>query len=301
MNKLTVFTPTYNRGYIIGKLYESLLKQTVHDFEWLVIDDGSTDNTKDIITKMMNEDCPFLIRYYFVENGGKQRAINEAVKIIDSEYVFIVDSDDILVNTTIEKILLWINDSDLDDTFAGVSGLKGDMDKRPLKGIPSFQGDYIDCTNLQRKQFNLSADMAEVYKTKILKQYPFVVWPNEKFVPEALVWDAIAEDGYKLRWHKDVIYLCSYLDDGLTKGSWKLLRDNPMGYARLFEHNANLSNNKRAKLKNIMQMDSCLILAKELKYLRKSNNSFYGLILLPFGYLLSCRRKKQFIKYINNI
>lgn len=299
MNSLTIFTPVYNRKVLLIRLLESLCDQTSNSFTWLIIDDGSTDGTESAFNEAVAEKNPeFRIRYIYKENGGKQRAINDAVSIIDTEYIFIVDSDDILVPDAIEKVLEWINEPVIDKRFAGVSGVKGNFDGRALSGVPNFDGDYIDCTNLERKEYNLHADMAEVYRTDILKKYPFEVWPEEKFVPEALVWDKIAEHGYLIRWHKDIIYLCDYLEEGLTKGSWKLLRDNPMGYAMLFEHNCAYSKNKIGKVKNIIMMDSCLILASNLNYLTRSNYKYIGLALLPLGFLLSLRRKKQFKKYI---
>ena len=298
MNKLTVFTPTYNRAYIIKNLYDSLLKQTCTDFEWIVIDDGSTDETRELFAEILSSDHPFPIRYVYKNNEGKQRAINDAVKIIMSEYIIIVDSDDILTEDAVEKVVKWINDPDIDENYAGVSGVKGDLNGQPLRGIPAFEGNYIDCKNTDRSKYNLYADMAEVYKTDILRKYPFDVWTNETFLPEALVWDAIAADGYKLRWYKDVIYLCDYQPDGLTKGSWNLLKKNPMGYARLFDHNADLSTNLKDKLRYVWQMDSCLILAGETGYLKKCRNKVMGIVLLPAGYLLAERRKRQFKKYI---
>lgn len=298
MNKLTIFTPTFNRAYTIDRLYKSLLNQSSHDFEWLVIDDGSTDSTKEYFSELLLRKQDFPIRYIYKENGGKQRAINDAAKMVESEYTFIVDSDDFLTEDAVEKVLEWINDPEIDEKFAGVSGIKANMKGQPLNGEPVFDGEFVDCTNLERLEYNLNADMAEVYKTEILRKYAFEVWPTERFLPEALVWDSIAQDGLKLRWHRDIIYLCNYQSDGLTKGSWKLLRDNPMGYALLFDHNACLSQTMKSKVKNAIQMDSCLILAGNIKHIRKCKNYLLGLLLMPAGYLLSLRRKTQFKKYI---
>ena len=105
--KVTVFTPTYNRAYIISELYESLKKQDFTDFEWLVIDDGSEDHTEDLFKQWQNEYNDFPIRYYKVNNGGKHRAINKATELAKGELFFIVDSDDKLVSDALEKIVSW--------------------------------------------------------------------------------------------------------------------------------------------------------------------------------------------------
>lgn len=297
MNRVTVFTPTYNRGHIIHKLVNSLLHQTVFDFRWLVIDDGSEDDTEKIFSELRNTKPPFELRYIKVPNGGKQRAINKAVSLIETEYVFIVDSDDYLTPDAMEKVLSWINDNDIDDGFAGVSGVKGTDAQTPVGNRKHlFPGGYIDATNLERKEYGLELDMAEVYKTEILRRYPFEVFENEKFVPEATVWDRIAQDGYKLRWHQDIIYICEYLTDGLTKGSWRLLKNNPVGYARLFD--TQLSTEKKGKWKICLQMVCCLILAKRWNLIFKSNDPLRAVLCTPAAWLLSLRRKMQFHKYV---
>ena len=110
--KITVFTPTYNRGYIIENLYKSLQKQTFTDFEWLVVDDGSIDNTEELFDRWKKEDNNFNIRYYKKENGGKCRAINYALDKAKGELFFTVDSDDYLTNDALEKINKWENELD---------------------------------------------------------------------------------------------------------------------------------------------------------------------------------------------
>ena len=105
--KITVFTPTYNRAYIIENLYRSLQRQTVKDFEWLVIDDGSTDNTQELFDKWISEENAFPIRYYKQRNGGKCRAINRALDLAQGELFFTVDSDDYLTKDALEKVMRW--------------------------------------------------------------------------------------------------------------------------------------------------------------------------------------------------
>lgn len=240
--KITVFTPTYNRGYIIENLYKSLQRQIFTDFEWLVVDDGSKDNTEELFDVWKKEDNNFNIRYYKKENGGKHRAINYALKIIKSPYVFIVDSDDILTNDAILTINSWIDTID-DENIAAVSGLKGYNLNQPIGDISFFSGNnYIDVSNLERDKLNMNFDMAEVYKTSILKKYPFPEYDGENFITEGIVWDRIAHDGYQIRWFNKIIYICDYLDDGLTKSGRKIFIDNPKGYAQYVNQNIDYKN-----------------------------------------------------------
>ena len=105
--KITVFTPTYNRAYIIEDLYRSLQRQTYTDFEWLVVDDGSADNTQELFAAWQQEENPFPIRYYKQENGGKCRAINRGLEMAEGELFFTVDSDDYLTDDALEKVVAW--------------------------------------------------------------------------------------------------------------------------------------------------------------------------------------------------
>lgn len=240
--KITVFTPTYNRGYIIENLYKSLQRQTFTDFEWLVVDDGSTDNTEELFDRWKKENNNFNIRYYKKENGGKHRAINYALKIIKSPYIFIVDSDDILTNDAISTINSWIETID-NEKIVAVSGLKGYNSNQAIGDISFFSGNnYIDVSNLERDELNMNFDMAEVYKTSILKKYPFPEYDGENFITEGIVWDRIAHDGYQIRWFNKVIYICDYLDDGLTKSGRKIFIDNPKGYAQYVNQNIDYKN-----------------------------------------------------------
>lgn len=223
---ITIFTPTYNRRQLIERLYQSLLSQTQKNFEWLVIDDGSTDNTENYFTDLLAKQQPFPIRYIRQENGGKHRAINKGVQNANGELFFIVDSDDYLTENAIEKINQWVATLDNSHKWAGIAGLKG-YSKDSVVGQHS-RVSYVDAKNSERRKYNLLGDKAEVYFTKVLKKYPFPEIPGEKFISEEIVWNAIARGDYYLRWFSEIIYICDYLDDGLTKDNTKD-RNNPQG------------------------------------------------------------------------
>lgn len=232
MNKvqITVFTPTYNRGYIIEKLYRSLQKQTCDLFEWLIIDDASNDGTEKLFEKWLKERNPFSIRYKRLSvGGGKHRAINEAVKLAHGSLFFIVDSDDTLVETAIQKLIEWEAQIGKKEEFAGVSGNRG-YSVTEIVGT-TFDGDYVDAPFTERVQRNINGDKAEAWYTEILRKYPFPEFEGERFITERVVWDKIGADGYKIRWYNDIIYLCEYLPDGLTRNGDELFRKNPKGAA----------------------------------------------------------------------
>lgn len=230
MNYITVFTPTFNRGYIIENLYKSLTNQTCNRFEWIVIDDGSADNTEEIFGNILGCENKFPIYYYKFENGGKHRAINKAVKLAKGTHMFIVDSDDYIVEDAIETIYKWLEE--INEEFAGVSGLRGYDEKTPMGNIECFKKvSFLDRTNLERKNMNSLNDMAEIYRIDVLRKFPFKEIEGENFITEGTVWDEIAYYGYKIRWYKKIIYICNYLEDGLTNSGKELFINNPKGYA----------------------------------------------------------------------
>lgn len=296
---ITVFTPTYNRAHTLSQLYQSLLKQDCYDFEWLVINDGSTDDTETLFNEWLEKDNPFSIRYNTIKNGGKQRAINQALQLAKGEFFFIVDSDDSLLPHAITFIKNAFKSLPKDDSFIGISGIRGGLDRKPLYRFPSIDSTigYVDANNLERIKYGLQADMAEAFYTEKIRKYTFPVWKGENFTPEAVVWNQMALDGYKLRWFNDVIYLCEYQEDGLTHSSWKLLKNNPMGYALLF--NTQLKSTKGLKdiINLTLQFISCCCLAKKYSYIKECHFRTLSFLLFPLGWLLSLRRQDQFKKY----
>lgn len=210
---ITIFTPTYNRAYTLKRLFQSLVSQTNQDFEWLVIDDGSTDNTESLINSFMLDD-QIRIRYFKQVNGGKHRAINKGVKLAKGELFFIVDSDDYLDNNAVELIsncFLLIEDR---DDIAAVTGLKAYFDGSRVGGDTLFNSGVFSLFYF-RYRLKIMGDLAEVFKTCVLKEFPFPEIENEKFCPEALVWYQIAKK-YNYYFLNEKIYYCEYIADGLT-------------------------------------------------------------------------------------
>ncbi len=295
MYQFTIFTPTYNRAHTLPALYNSLVEQiTNYSFEWLIIDDGSSDNTSEIVNEWIKED-KITINYYKVPNGGKPRAINKAVEWARSPFLFIIDSDDYLADNSIVEFMASECDKIKDDaTFVGVGGLRGHTITAPLK-LPKFDG-YVDATDLERAQYGLNFDCNEVYKIDILRKYPFIVWEGENFTPEQIVLDDMALDGYKLRWHNRVIVISEYLEDGLTKGSWNLIKKNPMGYAMLYDHKLKYHHGLKDRINDVIQMIAQSIIGRNPLYFLQSNAPILASICYPLGICIAIRRMIQYRK-----
>lgn len=215
---ITVFTPVYNRAYIIDKLYESLKLQTFKDFEWLIVNDGSSDNISEVVNTFIDEGI-LKIRFYTQVNGGKHRAINKGVSLANGELFFIVDSDDTIKHDALELLDKHYQQIKNIDEFAGVAGYRCDTKGR---NVYKFRlKETLDCTSLEYSyKFHQIGGLAEAFKTQVLKNYPFPDFPGEKFCAESLVWNRIALK-HKLRIFPEDIYVWNYLEDGLTKGSIK--------------------------------------------------------------------------------
>lgn len=228
MKLVTVFTPTYNRGHLLGRLYESLKAQSDRRFEWLIVDDGSTDDTADIVAPWLaQKELP--VTYIRTENGGKHRAINHGISIAHGEIFFIVDSDDWLAPNAIERIFYWENSIAGEKNFAGVAGLKCSATGEMLG--QTFSEEFLDATSLERKKYKIIGDKSEAFYTEILKKYPFPEFEGENFLTESVVWERIAHDGYKIRWFNEPIYYCEQGADGLTAQGRGIFARNPKGYA----------------------------------------------------------------------
>lgn len=292
--KLTIFTPTYNRAYILGEAYESLKKQTNHNFEWLIIDDGSSDNTENLVKKFMEEEV-IPIQYIKKKNGGQHTALNLAIETVDEGLLMILDSDDTLQENAVEKVLYWA-DTVTDKNFAGVSGLRIHKDGSVIGDKWLAEGDYIDATNLERKRYGLRGDKAEAYFVSVLKKYyPIPVFPGENDVEKGVLWNRIAADGYKIRWFNEGIYYCEYLSDGMTSNIEKNYIKNFQGYTSWVKENYNYQKNYLARIKSIAYyMHIARLKGVSNKYLMESFDINYMSLLFAkvIGELVSFRMKR---------
>lgn len=226
MAEITVITPTYNRGDMLGNLYRSLLGQSVKDFCWLIVDDGSTDGTEGLVEGWIREG-KLDILYRKQENGGKHRALNAGIRMIESRLTFIVDSDDSLPEDGIGIILKYHR------KYGDVPGLCGYSFLRFYGNgevnTAYFRKDGEINTFLQvRINGGIGGDKAEVFFTDVLKEYPFPEFPGEKFMPEDVVWMRMSEK-YAMVHINECVYVSDYLEGGLTKSGRAMKIHSPRG------------------------------------------------------------------------
>lgn len=228
---VTIFTPTYNRKKELEELYKSLLKQTDKDFEWLVVDDGSSDDTNKYINKLIKSN-KINIRYIYKENGGKQSAYNQGLIETKGDIFVCIDSDDILGEKAVEVIK---NDfKKLSKDTAGYAYLQGYIsDKTKIIGT-DFKGIkkayYYDVYG----KYNITGDKLIVLKTNIAKEYPFPMLQGEKFVPEALVYNRISKE-YMLNLSEEILAYKEYLPGGYSNNYFNLVKRNPKGNTLYFK------------------------------------------------------------------
>lgn len=225
MNFITIITPTFNRAYLLENLYKSLCFQTNKDFEWLIVDDGSTDNTREIVDNFIKI-ANFKISYMYQQNKGKHAALNLGIEYINSDLTLIVDSDDYLLDTALENIYQIHLKYQNNNKIAAYAFLKCYPNGNPVIDIDCEEcaHNYID----YRIKNNRPGDMAEVFKTSILKQYKFHIFENEKFISEDTAWIEIAKL-YDFIFINKSIYVCVYKSDGLSANDKKMKFKSPLG------------------------------------------------------------------------
>ncbi len=225
--RVTVLTPAFNRADQLPKLYDSLTRQTCGDFEWLVVDDGSTDGTGELIGGYAAEG-KLSISYLQKPNGGKHSALNYAHPYIQGELVWIVDSDDQLVDEAIETLLSDWEEYRHDPEIAGIVYLRGSDREHPLRGF-TYPGDRLVSTSI-REQVNRRhvPDASQVIRTDIFTQFSFPEFENERFLGESYIWNQIGYR-YKTVYINKVLYICRYLPGGLTRSGRRLRIRCPKG------------------------------------------------------------------------
>lgn len=230
---LTVFTPAYNRAEELTCLYKSLIDQTYKEFEWLIVDDGSKDNTKEIVDKFI-EDNKININYVYKQNGGKQSAYNCGLDACKGDIFLCIDSDDILKSDIIGTIVDDFNGIIQDNSIAGIAYLQSYIsDKEKIIGSV-FPDENMVCTYHEiYNKYGVSGDKLIVLKTDIARKFYFPIIDGEKFVPEALVFNRISKD-YKLLFKNVVAAHKEYLADGYSSNYFDLVKKNPKSNSLYF-------------------------------------------------------------------
>ncbi|WP_312208446.1 glycosyltransferase family 2 protein [Empedobacter sp.] len=267
---LTIFTPTYNRADFLEKLYNSLKPQNNLEFEWLIVDDGSSDNTEEVIYTFSKENI-ININYIKQKNFGKHIAINTGVQNAKGNYFFIVDSDDYLVENAIEKIFENLPKINNREDICGLIFNRINNEGKTIGGENEYNLLETSLYHLKFK-YRLISDKAEIFKTEILRKYPFPYFENEKFSPEALIMYKMSGK-YKILYINEGIYVGEYLDGGLTSNITKIRMNSPKATTLYYKEHFERAENIIEKLK-------CAI-----NYYRFRYNDSFNIEDLPFPYL----------------
>lgn len=233
---ITIFTPTYNRVNTIHRTYHSLCQQSCKDFEWLVVDDGSTDNTEALFLQWQQE-TSFPIRYVKKTNGGKYRAYNVGLREAKGELFFCVDSDDWLPQDSVERIMTYRDQLMDDSNLAGITALKEYPDHNLIgRAYTTGLGQHSLYT---LETMGEGGERSLVFKTSIAQQYPFPEINDEKFMTESVIYDRMEQ--YKFIVSNDILTTCEYQQDGLSSDVRGLMLRNPSTYKLYFAQRIDLT------------------------------------------------------------
>ena len=233
---ITIFTPTYNRAYILSKLFESLQAQTSNNFEWLIVDDGSSDDTRELVEHFITK-ADFKITYIYQKNQGKHIAINTALDKASNLYFFTVDSDDYLINNAIELIFKKLETIENSKNIIGIASpikMVNDID------LPKNQlvSDIIATPFEMKYKHQITGEFTLIYKTEVINKFRYPVFIGEKFIVESYITNRFEKD-HQLLHISESIVVGEYRNDGLTMQSKNLLLNNPKGASLAFCEKAN--------------------------------------------------------------
>ena len=290
MATLTVFTPAYNRAHTLPRTYDSLLRQDCKDFVWLIVDDGSSDNTAELVKCWQKEDNGFEIRYIYKQNGGMHTAHNTAYENIDTELNVCIDSDDCLAEGAVKKILTKWHEVRNND-YAGLIGLDADLNGKLIGN--GFPDGLAETTLSGYYAAGGSGDKKLVYRTDVIKKYPpYPVFEGEKYVALAYKYRLIDQD-YKLAVLDDVLCNVEYQADGSSGTMWKQYLKNPKGFAFWRKVCMQYPTSSKRMVVDCIHYCSSSILAGNCHYIAESPKKWLTLVCSPLGCLLTCFIKKK--------
>jgi glycosyltransferase involved in cell wall biosynthesis len=283
MKSLTVFTPSYNRAYLLPQLYSSLCRQTVQDFVWLIVDDGSTDTTKSLVASWQQQGL-IELQYIYQENQGMHGGHNTAYQNISTPFNVCIDSDDFMPDDAVALILK--NCENLDENFAGIVGLDADKNGKVI-GTPIPENLTAVKLNELYALHQVRGDKKIVYKTAIVEKYPsYPLYENEKFVPLDYLYLLIDQD-YDLKPVNTVLCIVEYQEDGSSMNIFKQYRRHPNGFAFSRINRIKYGSTFKVRFKNAIHLVSSAIFAKDISWLSKSDKPMLVLMSIPFGIVLN--------------
>ena len=276
---LTIFTPAYNRAYTLHLGYEALLRQTSKDFEWLIIDDGSTDNTRELVESWIAEN-KIPIRYHYQENQGMHGAHNTAYRLINNELNTCIDSDDYMPDDAVEKIIaFWRKYGS--KQVAGIVGLDADFEGK-LIGTP-FKENNVPIRLSHFYNQGGKGDKKYVYRSDIICNYPeYPIFQGEKYVSLGYKYELIEQD-YPVLAMNEVLVNVEYRPDGSSLNMFRQYIKNPQGFAFIRKSSMQLAPTAKRRFMEAIHYVSSSLILKNKRFLQESPRKLLTLCAIPFG------------------
>lgn len=283
MKMLTVFTPTYNRSYCLNNCYQSLLRQTCNNFIWLIIDDGSTDHTTELVEGWINEN-KIEIRYHWQENQGMHGAHNTAYELIETELNVCIDSDDFMPEQAVENIVKFWKASGSKEV-SGIIGLDSSIDNKIIGTKLPRNLKTSTLFDLYNKR-GVVGDKKLVFRTELTKNYPYPLFKNEKYVGLAYKYYMLDKD-YELLLLNEILCCVEYLPDGSSLNMFNQYSKNPNGFAFYRKELMKLPfASKSFKFRQAIHYVSSSLYIKNWKFLSETPSKSLTFLAIPFGFLL---------------
>lgn len=280
---LTIFTPTFNRAYSLHLCYESLKRQTCKDFIWLIIDDGSTDNTKELINSWIEESV-VPIKYYYQENQGMHGAHNTAYEMIDTELNVCIDSDDYMPIDAVELIVsFWRKHGS--NKVSGIVGL--DVYKNG-EVVGSKLPTHLNSTTLYDLYMThkVTGDKKLIYRSELTKKYPYPVYKDEKYVGLSYKYHKIDED-YQMLLLNEPLCVVEYLEDGSSLNMLNQYKRNPKGFSFLRVELMKLPFASTSfKFRQAIHYVSSDLLLRNRRFLKETPSKLLTILAMPVGTML---------------
>lgn len=287
MIKLTVFTPSYNRSELLARCFESMKRQTCKDFIWMIIDDGSTDNTRQVVENWLQEPLDFYVEYHYKENGGLHTAYNEAIAHMDTELCVCIDSDDFMPDDAVEKILaFW--EAHGTDQVAGIVGLDYDLNGKVI-GDPLPDQRTVNLIDLQVGRYPIhNGDRTNVVRTELYKKYaPMRVFPGEKnFNPHYMHLQMSREFDFLVM--NENLRFVEYQPGGMSASMLWQYRNSPNSFMEIRKLYLSFKDTGlKYRFKHCIHYVSSGILAGKKTFLKESPAKLLTLLAIPFGAVLA--------------
>ena len=285
---LTVFTPAYNRADLLTRCYESMCKQTNKNFIWMIVDDGSTDNTREISESWVKNTKDFQVIYIYKENGGLHTAYNTAIANIDTELCVCIDSDDFMPDNAVGLILdFWKKNGS--DKYAGIVGLDFDMDGNVIGDmLPDIKS--VNLIGLFTGKYNIvNGDRTNVVRTELYKKYaPMKVFKGEKNFNPHYMHLQISEE-YDFLVLNENLRFVDYQETGMTNSMLKQYRSSPNSFAEIRKLYLSFKDTSlKFKIKHSIHLaSSCILAKKTMSSIKDNPYKLLSVIALPFGFALS--------------